>query len=141
MYKIILLHLFEPLKRPLASRLIKGTVSEVFPNVMIQEVLECHWEDRVQPARRLSRTSAFVPHHLHQKSPTIYSKTVAAVLPPKLCLFQGGSRWLFLTSAFLEMCRHLFAAVKPAMDLCCAVFTAAVNLLILFLNPRRSKQT
>ena len=80
--KIILLHLFEPLKRPLASRLIKGTVSEVFPNVMIQEVLECHWEDRVQPARRLSR-HWFVSHHLYQKSPTIYSKTVAAVLPPQ----------------------------------------------------------
>lgn len=143
------------IKRLLPSRSVKGTVSEVFPNVMIREVLECHWEDKVQPAEKLSRVLTLTHWYLYhsiffQKNPTIYtistpkihhSKTAcfACFNPPKVCLFQGGSYWLFLTSTFLEMCRHLLAAVKPAMDLCWV--TAAVNLLVVFLNPRGSNQT
>ena len=122
------------IKRLLPSRSVKGTVSEVFPNVMIREVLECHWEDKVQPAEKLSRVLTLTHWYLYhsiffQKNPTIYtistpkihhSKTAcfACFNPPKVCLFQGGSYWFFLTSTFLEMCRHLLAAVKPAMDLC-----------------------
>ena len=81
------------IKRLLPSRSVKGTVSEVFPNVMIREVLECHWEDKVQPAEKLSRVltlthwylyhSIFFQkkcHHLHH----IYTKNT----PLQNCMFR-----------------------------------------------------